>query len=299
MSADSRLRIDVGCEHDSILVEAGPRARTQRRMRMVAEGVACPAALPGKAEAAPERVAAVTATGVCHRDSMTLRVIGAGLPRTGTTSLKTALERLLGQPCYHMIELLQAHLEHAPIWREAMAGSPTDWNTFLGGYAAAVDWPASWMWRELALAYPDALVVLSRRDSAETWYHSMQRTVGKSVPRIAALAQLDPAGATEPSVPEWAAHAPRDVTVALGEVFSRMEVMLQGDPVDVMAGYERHLDEVRAEIPAGRLLDWQPGDGWQPLCAALEVPMPDEPFPHENTSQEFQARVIQSFDESP
>jgi hypothetical protein len=236
--------------------------------------------------------------GVCHGDSMTLRVIGAGLPRTGTTSLKTALERLLGQPCYHMLELLQGHLEHAPIWRNAMAGRPTDWDTFLGGYAAAVDWPASWMWRELSLAYPDALVVLSRRDSAETWYHSVQRTVGQSVPRIAALAQLDRAGATEASVPEWAAHARPEVTVALGEVFSRMGVMLQGDPVEVMAGYERHLDEVRAEIPADRLLDWQPGDGWQPLCEALGVPVPDEPFPHENTSLEFQARVTESFNKS-
>jgi hypothetical protein len=229
---------------------------------------------------------------------MTLRVIGAGLPRTGTTSLKTALERLLGQPCYHMLELLRGHLEHAPTWRNAMAGRPTDWDTFLGGYAAAVDWPASWMWRELALVYPDALVVLSRRDSAETWYHSVQRTVGQSVPRIAALAKLDQADAMEGSVPEWAAHARPEVTVALGEVFSRMGVMLQGDPVEVMSGYERHLDEVRAEIRSDRLLDWQPGDGWQPLCEALGVPVPDEPFPHENTSQEFQAHVTESFNKS-
>lgn len=229
---------------------------------------------------------------------MTLRVVGAGLPRTGTMSLKNALERLLGEPCYHMVELLRGHLEHAPTWREAMAGRPPDWDSFLGGYAGAVDWPASWLWRELALAYPGALVVLSRRDSAQTWYTSVQRTVGLSVPRIAAFAHLDPAGATEAPVPEWAAEAPREVTVALGEVFARMQGALTGDPGEVMAGYERHLDEVRAAIPADRLLEWQPGDGWQPLCAALGVPVPEEPFPHENTSQEFQSRVTQSFDES-
>lgn len=228
---------------------------------------------------------------------MTLRVIGAGLPRTGTTSLKSALEQLLGQPCYHMIELLQGHLEHAPVWREAMAGRAPDWDAFLGGYAAAVDWPASWMWRELARAHPDALVVLSRRDTAEAWYHSVQRTVGRSVPRVAALARLDATGDTQPSVPDWAAHAPREVIVALGEVFSRMEVMLQGDPGDVMSRYQRHLDEVRTEIPANRLLDWQPGDGWRPLCAALDLPVPDEPFPHENTSEQFRSRVTQSLDE--
>src|SRR5690349_13474611 len=104
-----------------------------------------------------------------------LRVIGAGFPRTGTLSLKPALERLLGAPCYHGTELAH-HLAHVPAWRDAIAGRPPVWETFLSGYAATADWPASMCWRELADAYPHALVLLSVRDSAATWWKSFDAT---------------------------------------------------------------------------------------------------------------------------
>lgn len=102
---------------------------------------------------------------------MTLRVIGAGQARTGTTSLKLALEQLLGGPCYHMFEVF-AYPAHIPVWHRAARGTLPDWQVFLDGYRAAVDLPAAAFWRELAAASPGALIVLSGRDSAEQWWDS-------------------------------------------------------------------------------------------------------------------------------
>src|SRR5689334_16323918 len=105
-----------------------------------------------------------------------LRVIGAGFPRTGTLSLKPALEELLGAPCYHGTEAAQ-HLEHLPTWLEALHGRTPSWTEFLSGYAATADWPAAAFWRELSEAYPTALVLLSVRESATVWWKSFDSTV--------------------------------------------------------------------------------------------------------------------------
>ncbi|AQZ67209.1 unnamed protein product [[Actinomadura] parvosata subsp. kistnae] len=216
---------------------------------------------------------------------MGLRVVGAGFPRTGTTSLRKALERLLGAPCYHMEELF-ARPGDAAVWRDACAGTLPDWDGFLAGYAAGVDWPVSWFWRELSAAYPDALVLLSRRESPERWYESMDRTVLQGARH---LMGGGPAGERPPLLAGSAeqADAMQDVIRALfGGAF--------GDPYDrdrIVAAYERHLAEVRATVPAHRLLEWQPSEGWEPVCAALGVPVPDEPFPHENTTAQAQARI--------
>src|SRR5205823_14132848 len=101
---------------------------------------------------------------------------GAGLPRTGTSSMKAALEQLLGRPCYHMEEVF-AHPEHAPLWRRALAGDATAWRACLEGYVAAVDWPASMLWRELAEANPDAPVLLTTRTDAQSWWSSVDATI--------------------------------------------------------------------------------------------------------------------------
>lgn len=215
---------------------------------------------------------------------MSLRIVGAGLPRTGTTSLKYALEQLLGAPCYHMRELA-GHVDHAPLWRDAFEGGPPDWDTLLAGYAAGVDWPVSWFWRELSEYYPDAIVLLSRRESPERWYQSMDRTVLNAARRLS--------GGDAGMQPPWhatASPAEREASEAMSRImfglFDRPD-----DPDAVIAVYERHLAEVRATIPADRLLDWQPGDGWQPLCDALGLPVPDVPFPHENTTADMRARM--------
>jgi len=217
---------------------------------------------------------------------MALRIVGAGMPRTGTTSLKAALERLLGAPSYHMREL-GGNLDHAAVWRDAYAGVMPDWHRFLDGYAAGVDWPFSHFWRPIAAAYPDALVLLSRRESPERWYASMDRTVLQGARRTARGTGTD-------FRPPWLDRATPEQAAAMTEMAQAMFGGAFADPFDrdgVIAAYERHLAEVRAEVPAERLVEWQPADGWAPLCAALGVPVPDAPFPHENTAEEMQARI--------
>ena len=110
---------------------------------------------------------------------MTLRVVGAGLGRTGTLSLKLALERLLGEPCYHMVEVL-SHPEHIPLWYKAFKGNTPDWNKIFNGFKAAVDEPASCFWKEISQAFPNALVILSVRD-AESWWKSADKTIFNDV----------------------------------------------------------------------------------------------------------------------
>ena len=198
---------------------------------------------------------------------MTLRVVGAGVGRTGTHSLKIALERLLGAPCYHMIEVF-GHPEHVPLWHAAANGDMPDWDALFDGYEATVDWPGGAFWRELAAAYPDALVLLSVRESADAWWRSADRTVFEIMRRSLDKPESD-----------WD-HMINDL-MRLRFTESFLE------PQPAMAAYEAHNAAVRAEVPAQRLLEWQPHDGWEPLCAALGVPVPDEPFPLTNTTEEF------------
>ena len=202
-----------------------------------------------------------------------LRVVGAGLPRTATRSLKDALERLLGGRCYHMAEVFQ-HLEDVPTWHAAARGEEVDWSTFPPDCVAAVDWPASVFWRELAEANPDAVILLSTRDSAANWWESADETI---LPVLR--------NPVEPENEEW-----QQMVRAL---FAR-EIGPDWDDADgAQAFYERHNEQVRREAPAGRLLDWQARDGWEPLCDALGVPVPDEPFPRVNTREEWRARAQQ------
>ncbi|HET7653022.1 MAG TPA: sulfotransferase [Acidimicrobiales bacterium] len=200
---------------------------------------------------------------------MTLRVVGAGLGRTGTNSLKLALERLLGEPCYHMIEVF-GHPEHIPMWHAAADGERVDWDALFTGYAAAVDWPVASFWRELADEYPDAVVVLSTRTSADAWWRSADDT-------IFAHMRNDPVD--PPGLEGWRAMVDAAVAGRYPGV--------PGDEEKAKASYEAHNAEVRATIPAERLVDWQAGDGWEPLCRALGVAVPDEPFPHVNTTADF------------
>ena len=202
---------------------------------------------------------------------VTLRLIGAGLPRTGTSSLREALRHLLDAPVYHMSEAF-AHPEHASTWVAAIEGDPPVWDDFLAEYAAGVDAPFSNCWRDLAAAYPDAPVLLSHRRNAEDWHRSMNATV---LPRTREMLMRDD---DDPMVPLF--------RVIFADLFTDAD-----DPEDVMAGYRRWLVEVRAEIAPERLVEWQPGDGWEPICRALGVPVPNLPFPHENSTADYVARA--------
>ncbi len=204
---------------------------------------------------------------------MPLKVVGAGLGRTCTHSLKLALEKLLGEPCYHMIEVF-GHPEHVGLWHQAVLGNPPNWDELFSGYGAAVDWPAAAFWREQAEAYPDALILLSTRNS-ESWWRSCTNTIFEVFRR---------ADANMPD--EWMAM----ITDLFTKTFT-------SDPLDeagAIAAYERHNANVRATAPADRLLEWQAGDGWEPICRALGVAVPEEPFPHVNSTAEF--RSMAGFD---
>ncbi len=197
--------------------------------------------------------------------AMALQIIGAGIGRTGTHSLKVALERLLGGPCYHMVEVF-GHPEHVPQWHAAMRDEAVDWPTLFAGYVATVDWPGGGVWQPIAEAFPDALILLSSRRTADEWYTSASRTIFPATNQ------------PPPGMDDWNA-----MTV---DMIARVTPDWH-DAEASKAGYERHNAEVRARVPADRLIDWQPPDGWGPLCAALDVPEPDEPFPVTNTTDEF------------
>jgi hypothetical protein len=196
-----------------------------------------------------------------------LRVVGAGLGRTGTHSLKLALEQLLGGPCHHMVEVF-AHPEQLPRWRDAVGGAPLDaWGGVYDGYVATVDWPGCRFWAELAEANPDAIVLLSVRSSADEWWTSASNTIFDGMDAV-------PDG-------DWRRWAVDLIEGHIGDF---------RDEAAAKAGYERHNAAVRAAIPAHRLLEWRATDGWAPLCDALGVPVPAEPFPRTNTTEEWQAR---------
>jgi hypothetical protein len=207
-----------------------------------------------------------------------MRVVGAGLGRTGTHSLKLALEQLLGEPCYHMAEVFE-HLDHIPTWHAAYRGERVAWDTVLGGYAAIVDWPGAGVWDQLAAAYPDAVIVLSTRRDAQTWLTSARATIMDNSPENA----MD----DDPRMPGFAAMA-RDMFTAFDPNWR--------DDAAAMAAYDRHNETVRRDAPPQRLLQWQPGDGWEPLCAALGVPVRDEEFPHSNTTEQFRENFRQKSD---
>lgn len=201
---------------------------------------------------------------------MSLQMIGAGLPRTGTSSLREALRYLLGAPIYHMSEAFE-HPEHVPTWVAAIDGDPPEWRTFLSGYAAGVDVPFSTCWRELAAAFPQAPVLLSHRGDPELWCRSMEATVLPRTREMLARGQDDP------------------LVPLFGAIFNGVFTDLD-DRDQLIAGYERWLSDVRRRVEPGRLVEWVPGDGWEPLCNALDLPVPERPFPHENSTASYVAR---------
>lgn len=202
---------------------------------------------------------------------MTIKVIGAGMGRTGTLSLKAALEQLGFDKCYHMEERFKHWEQHTPLWNAAGRGNP-DWDTLFKGYKATVDFPGCTFYRELADYYPEAKVVLSVRD-ADKWYASTQETIFRPDLR-ASVREQAPA---DQEFAETCVYGPFD-----GEVNEREHTI---------ARFKQHNEQVKANIPAARLLVFQVQDGWEPLCEFLGVPVPDTPFPRINEG-ESTAKVI-------
>ena len=193
-----------------------------------------------------------------------LKVIGAGRGRTGTSSLKIALEHLLGGNCYHMDEVFK-YPDHVPTWHKAARGEMPDWKNFLRNYSATIDWPAAAFWPELHTLFPSALVLLSTRDPEE-WWESAKTTI----------MSLDEAGSSE-----WRAMVK---TLDTNRFFG---CCAGTDRDTAIMAFEKHNNRVRTEVDPSCLLEWQPGDGWEPICAALDMPVPDITFPNKNNREEW------------
>jgi sulfotransferase family protein len=206
---------------------------------------------------------------------MALEVIGAGLGRTGTLSLKAALEQIGYGPCYHMIEVLTAP-ERARHWLERGHAGSHDWNMIFAGYRATVDWPAAAFWRELLDHYPHAKVLLSRRD-ADRWYDSMMNTI------YPLMKQGPPAQAPQ-RLREF--HHMVYALIVERTFGGRLE-----DRAHAKRVFEKHNRAVIALVPPGRLLVYEPGDGWEPICRFLGVPVPDAEFPHLNDTAWYRAHT--------
>lgn len=204
---------------------------------------------------------------------MTLSVIGSGFGRTGTRSLKDALETLGFGPCHHMEEVFM-NPPQVEAWQGFSRGEEQDWQRFFKGYRSQVDWPGAAIWRELAEAFPDAKVVHSMRPD-DKWWGSFSKTIGK-------LLRVYPAMELPPHVRAMLDAA----AVFVGDdTFGTRDI---GRDV-ALAAYHKRLAEVRAAIPAERLLVFDVADGWEPLCAFLGVPVPESAFPHRNHKEDFWA----------
>jgi hypothetical protein len=222
--------------------------------------------------------------------SPTLAVIGVGLGRTGTLSLHAALERLGFAPCEHMTNCF-AHPERFALWLEAArrkrAGEPIDWRPLFTGYRATIDWPGAFFWRELTAAHPEAKVILTVRDP-QRWYDSAHATIYAATQARTAT----PAARLLYRVVSWAnPRAGNGFRTVQETVWDGTRRGSFEDREEVIRIFEEHNREVVATIPPERLLVFDVKEGWQPLCAFLEVPVPvDEPFPHLNDAIDFSRR---------
>jgi hypothetical protein len=203
-----------------------------------------------------------------------LELIGAGFGRTGTLSLRTALERLGYGPCYHMFEVF-ANPSHALTWRDAHEGRPVDWRAHFDTYRATVDWPACVFWRDILEAHPDAKVLLSVRPP-DRWLASFKATIYE------VTVTPPPIVATLP--PEFETLVDTCTRIVGDRSFGDLAGLSDDE---IVAAYERHNAEVRADAPADRFLEFDVAEGWGPLCELLGVPVPDEPFPNVHDTAQF------------
>ena len=194
---------------------------------------------------------------------MALKVIGAGFGRTGTMSLKTALEQLGLGPCYHMVECLPRGPKHWQMWIDAANGNP-DWDTLFEGFGSAVDFPACSSYKALADHYPDAKVVLTVRDP-ERWFESTQETIFERR-WIEYLRKAEMGKFIQLTVNDY--------------LQDRMH-----DKAHLIQRFQEHIEAVRQSIPASRLLVFEVKDGWGPLCKFLGLPEPDTDFPFVNDTE--------------
>jgi hypothetical protein len=200
---------------------------------------------------------------------MVIRVIGTGFGRTGTDSMREALTILGFGPCHHMFEVM-ANDDQKRLWRALAKGAAPDWNQLFAGYASCIDWPSAHYWRDLIEFYPDARVILTYR-SPESWWTSFENTI------LAGISQ-----------------STDQESLGLALISRQVFDSRPHDRANAMAVYEANVRAVVATVPSGRLLVHNLGDGWEPLCLHLGVPVPDQPYPNRNNTKDFQSALAQN-----
>lgn len=213
-----------------------------------------------------------------------IRVIGAGLPRTGTLTQKLALEQLGFGPCYHWVNLI-ADLDEVALWEAAMDGE-AHWDEIFKGHESTVDWPGGYFYRELSEAYPEAKVLLSVREP-ESWERSFRETIWTMCHGDSLMPLLSKARAEVD--PRWKRYLALVDRMFWGEqgTFSAGHA----EPSQLIEQMLAHNEAVERAVPAERLLVWEVGEGWEPLCRFLGVEAPAEPLPHANDRETFLERV--------
>src|SRR5215203_6053395 len=218
-----------------------------------------------------------------------VKVIGAGYGRTGTASLKAALEELGFGPCYHMIEIFE-HPEHADFWEAAWRGEPVDWDGVLGGYQATVDWPACTFYGELLQRHPEAKVLLSVRDP-EQWYESTRSTIHE-LTTISTHSLFSRVGLALLSLFKFGTFTIRPLQIA-------EQIVVRGtfggkfeDKHHAIEVFNRHNEEVKRHVPPDKLLVYEVKEGWGPLCEFLGVEEPAKPFPRLNDAAEVRRLIL-------
>lgn len=202
---------------------------------------------------------------------MALKVIGSGFGRTGTKSIKEALEVLGFGPCHHMYEIVE-NLDQLPNWQALVDGQDRDLSSVYEGYSSQVDWPGAHFWRQSMDAFPDAKVLHSVRP-AEKWWASFDRTIGK-------LLDAYPSMDVPPPIQDLLDMNRNFIgEQTFGGKFRDRDAAI--------AAFEQRTVDVRAAVPAEKLLVFDVAEGWEPLCTFLDVPAPDTPFPHHNVRADF------------
>ncbi len=215
---------------------------------------------------------------------MALKVIGAGWGRTGTESLKKALEILGFGKCYHAFELLKDG-KRIVYWEQLMRGEKPDYDKLFDGYQSAVDFPAAMYYKELMAQYPDAKIILSYRD-AEKWYESASKTILRPLPSF-----FMPVCRFIGLFNKNLSYFPRIYGVIVTSVFNQLMQGKKDDREFMINLYNQWVEEVKRTVPADKLLVCEAREGWEPLCKFLEVPIPVAPYPKGNDSEEFHKRI--------
>ena len=209
---------------------------------------------------------------------MALKIIGAGFGRTGTLSLKAALEQLGYGPCHHMKEVMLNN-DQAEWFSQASKGVEVDWHEVFNRYTSAVDWPAAAYYQELADSFPDAKIVLGVRDP-DAWYESVENTIFRVIPNF----------------PKWI----RFIFPRSDKVFNMIEKTIwQGefsgqfeDKGTAIQVFNERIETIKKMFPPERLLIHTSKDGWEPLCEFLDVGIPDTPYPWVNDSAKIKRAIL-------